>query len=169
MRIGSRSHRIILPAMAWACALLLVMNAIDAWRPVQAPATRVPAHLSAPRPPHVPNRKQLAQRADQLRSRNPFRLDRTPTARRFGLLEPSPGAPVVQAPAPVVPVLTLAGILGGPPWSAIIEGIPGHETGITLRVGEAANGVRLEWVRRDTAKITAADKAWIVTFKKPWH
>jgi hypothetical protein len=158
-----------MPVTAWAIAITLIANAIDAWTPTRTAAYRTPTQRVVPGLPTITNARQLAQRTTLLRNRNPFRLERMPTTRRFGMPEPPPGGAIAQPAVPAVPVLTLAGILGGPPWSAIIEGIPGRETGVMLREGESAHGIRLEWIRRDSARISAADTAWVVTLKRPWR
>ncbi len=72
-------------------------------------------------------------------------------------------------PAPAKPPLALAGLLGGPPWNALIDGIPGRETGVLLQLGDSANGVRFVAVRGDTVVLAGFDTTWSLTARRPWH
>jgi len=65
--------------------------------------------------------------------------------------------------------LSLAGIVGGPPWMALIEGIPGHESGAVLIQGEEINGFRLESIRGDTAVLVGFDSTWVLVPKQVWR
>jgi hypothetical protein len=119
-------------------------------------------------PPPWPDTIRLATAAARLRNGDPFRLDRKPASLRY-----NPWAPVATTTAPPrttppPPTLTLAGIVGGPPWSALIEGIPGRESGVLLTVGEVVNGIRLVRIARDTAHLTGLDTTWVLTPRRAW-
>jgi hypothetical protein len=110
----------------------------------------------------------LGASAMRLRLRDPFRLDRKPTDVRYNPWEPvATVAP--PPPAPVRPPLALAGLLGGPPWNALIEGIPGRENGVLLQLGDSMNGVRFVALRGDTVLLAAFDTTWSLTARRPWH
>ena len=109
----------------------------------------------------------LRTSAVRLRSRDPFRLERKPSDVQY-----NPWQPVVVAPPPPPPVrppLALAGLVGGPPWSALIEGIPGRDGSVLLQLGDSANGVRFVAVRGDTVVLAAFDTTWSLTERRAWR
>jgi hypothetical protein len=61
-----------------------------------------------------------------------------------------------------LPTLALAGITGGPPWTALIEGVPGHEAGVLLRQGESAGGITATRIGRDSVHLTGLDTNWVL-------
>lgn len=66
----------------------------------------------------------------------------------------------VRPAAPSRPRLVLRGLVGGPPWDAIIEGIPGHEGSYVVRAGDSIGGLRIHSVHRDGAVIRGMDTTW---------
>jgi hypothetical protein len=102
---------------------------------------------------------QLKQAADSVASSDPFRLDRHPSA-----------APIDQPAIAAVTVpslhLELSGVMGGPPWRAIVTGIPGHEVGVVVRAGDTLGGIRIRTIRRDTVVIQAGDSTMRFILKK---
>jgi hypothetical protein len=107
--------------------------------------------------------------AGDLYLRNPFRTKRAPTQVRFGS-EPidivDAGADAV---APVRPDLRLGGIVGGPPWSVLVEGVPGREGGLLLAEGQTVDGVVFRALRGDTLVLAAFDTIWRLTPRSNWH
>lgn len=154
----------------WSAAGLLTAGAAGTWIGNLPRRTRprwdVPATLSLP---VSGDSTMFAAAAVRVRTRDPFRLDRRPTTLRFNpwaLLGPPAPAP---RPTPPRPVLTLAGIVGGPPWSALIEGIPGRESGALLSVGDSVSGIRLLGIRGDTARLAGFDTTWTLTPRQVWR
>ena len=153
----------------WIIGTVIAVGSIAAW------ATAIPAlpieerMVSAGSPaPALSDTVALGASVTRLRLRNPFRLDRKPTDLRYNPWEPV--RPVATpAPAPARPPLALAGLLGGPPWNALIDGIPGRETGVLLQLGDSANGVRFVAVRGDTVVLSGFDTTWSLTARRPWH
>jgi hypothetical protein len=103
---------------------------------------------------------QLRDAADSVSSSNPFRLDRHPST-------PTPDAPTVAVP-PAAPTLALelSGVIGGPPWRAIVSGIPGRDAGVVVRAGDTLGGMRIRSIRRDTVVIQAGDSTMTLILKK---
>lgn len=119
------------------------------------------------RPPARADTTALAAATMRLRLRNPFRLDRKPTAVRYNPWEPViANAP--PPPPPVRPPLALAGLVG-PPWNALVEGIPGREGGVLLQVGDSVNGIRFVALRGDTVLLAGYDTTWSLTARRTWH
>lgn len=97
---------------------------------------------------------------------DPFRLSRRPSSVRYSSTPAAaPPSPVATAPRPT---LVLRGIVGGPPWSAIVEGIPGREGTTLLRPGDSAGTLVVRSVGRDTVVIKGADTTWRLTVKRTW-
>jgi hypothetical protein len=154
---------------AWTTAGLATMTSAVAWTlavptipaPGPEPIALAPAMLTIDEP-------RPGQASDDLRRHDPFRLDRTPTNARYNPYAPIAPQPAAR-PAAVRPPLALAGIVGGPPWNALIEGIPGRENGVLLAVGDSTNGVRLVRIAGDTATVAGFDTVWVLTPRQPWR
>jgi hypothetical protein len=94
---------------------------------------------------------------------DPFRLSRTPSEVPY-----SPDAmltPAVAVPR-FVPTLVLRGIVGGPPWQAVIDGIPGSPPGVVVRSGSVFDKLTIKWVSRDSVAVQTPDSAWTLTLSK---
>lgn len=161
-------NRYIEPVV-WAIGAGAILASIWAWsQPPSAIYTQanfVPA-LSGEQSPI--NTKSVRSAAMELQNRNPFRMERSPTSIRFGSMQVAPAADVVEVHANR-PNLALAGIIGGPPWIALVEGIPGQEVGVALMQGEEVNGFRLVRLRGDTAVLSGLDTTWVLLPKQVWQ
>jgi hypothetical protein len=81
---------------------------------------------------------------------------------------PSDGSQADGAPPPSPkPQLVLRGLLGGPPWDAILEGVPGREGEVVVRPGDVVGGLTIRAIRRDTVIVTGADTTWRLTIGRP--
>ena len=150
-------------------AAAAALGSIVAWTTaVPAPAVdeRPPAIGSLP--PATLDTAALAAFAARLKLRDPFRLERQPADVRYNPWEPVAVA-AAPAPAPVRPPLALAGLVGGPPWNALVEGIPGREGGVLLQLGDSANGVRFTALRGDTVVLSGFDTTWTLTARRAWR
>jgi hypothetical protein len=65
-------------------------------------------------------------------------------------------------------MLVLAGVIG-PPWQALIEGIPGHPGAVVLRQGQRIEDMRVISITRDRAVVQGADTTWRLTLKRNWQ
>ena len=153
----NRFHALI--ATAWTLASVVGLGAIWGW------ATAVPLvpreqrrAFQAAGPVAPPDTTGLGAAAAMLRDHDPFRVERKPTKLRFNPWEPAAAA--VPARAPQRPALGLMGLVGGPPWNALIQGIPGREAGVVLSVGDSVSGVRLDRIHGDTAFVSGLDTTW---------
>ena len=157
---------------AWTLATLVSLSSIVAWvravppsPPGPLPGTRSRATEVKPTAPLDTARFGAA--ATRIRAHDLFRWQRKPTSVRFNPWEP------VKAPEPSVrpprPPLVLVGIVGGPPWTALVEGMPDRQGGVLLRVGEEIAGIRLVVVRGDTARLSGFDTTWVLTPRRAWR
>ena len=105
----------------------------------------------------------LATLATRIVARDPFRLERKPSSVAFGA---TPPAAVAVDPSHR-PHLLLSGVFG-PPWQAVLEGIPGREGSVVARVGDVFGELRVKSIRRDTVVVQGADTTWKLTVRKVW-
>jgi hypothetical protein len=93
-----------------------------------------------------------------------FRLERKPATVAYS----NAPAGVVGAPTPVIPAIRIAlqGTIGGPPWSAILSGIPGHEGTVVVSAGDTLGGVSIRRVNRDSVIVRVKDSTWAVTIAR---
>ena len=148
-------------AVAWVLAAGAFAAAVPAWRAAMPfDSSRRPSISSAPRLPRPIDTTGLSASAGILRVVDPFRVDRKPTRNRFTPWEPTlvavppPGPP--RAPRPM---LTLVGLIGGPPWSAVVEGVPSQPGGVVLSQTDSGGLIKLLRVRGDTAFLSGLDTA----------
>lgn len=150
-------------AVLWLCATLLIGHAVTSWRgtATESAPTRL---ITAARP--LVDRfgvDSLAMVANRLVQTNPFRLSRQPAIVPFVadamLLPPAePGTPK--------PLLVLSGLIGGPPWSAVLEGVPGRDGSVVVRVGDRVDDLKIERLIVDTLLVTGYDTTWKLTVRR---
>ncbi len=158
----------LLPA-AWTLCGVATLAAIAAWTTAVPRAVPGTARGRGAAPAVVVDTSGISAAAARLRDRDPFRIDRKPAPIRFTPWESAPPGGTPPRPAPIRPSLAVAGIVGGPPWIAVVEGIPGREAGVLLTVGEEANGIRLTEIRGDTARLAGFDTTWALIPRRPWR
>ena len=99
--------------------------------------------------------RSLRVAAESTVDNDPFRLSNSPpdidaTARSNG---PRPAAP----PRPSHPTLMLKAITGGPPWQAIIGGMPGQNGDALVTPGAAFGALTVQSITRDAVVVHAPD------------
>lgn len=89
-----------------------------------------------------------------------FRLERKSATVAYSIM---PGG-VIATAAPVTPAIRIAlqGTIGGPPWHAIISGVPGHDGTIVVSAGDTLGGVTIRRVNRDSVTVRVKDSTWTV-------
>ena len=152
---------------AWAMSAVAMLVGIRTWfepsRPHAAPA---PPIWPVPPPARTIDADSLAVLAEHITSADPFRLDRKPAAVAYG----APDTTAVHAAGPAAPPrppLVLVGIVG-PPWHALVDGIPGHDGSTVIRAGQNVAGLRAGAITATTATITGMDTTWRLTVKRTW-
>jgi len=98
---------------------------------------------------------------------DPFRLVRHPSPIAYRP-ELEGVAPPPPPPKPPHPVLTLSGILGGPPWQAMLEGVPGHDASTLVNVGDVLGVLRVQRITADSIVIVGEDTTWRLGVKRAW-
>jgi hypothetical protein len=96
-----------------------------------------------------------------LASRDMFRLPLSDRSKRLAALPPS-----IQPMGTTHPTLTIKAIVGGPPWQAIVDGIPGQSQGAIVQAGATFGGIIIASVGRDSVRVRTADSAWTLFYRK---
>lgn len=106
----------------------------------------------------------LAAAADSATDMDPFRLDRAAANVAFGQDALSNMPPPSPPARPAPPRLTA--VLGGPPWRAVLEGVPGHERGMVVQPGDRFGSFSVLAIARNTLKLKGIDTTWQLTLKE---
>ncbi len=112
------------------------------------------------RPVQVYDRAAMFDAADSIGVRSPFspfKLDAD------GTRLASAGSYLPALPSRTDPVLK--GVVGGPPWQAIIGGVPGREAGAIVVAGDTVGGMKVRSVNRESAVLVAKDTVYSLTLK----
>jgi hypothetical protein len=105
---------------------------------------------------------QMRRAADSVAATDPFRLERRPSRQTLA-------APTTAMPSDAMTSglhLELSGVSGGPPWRAIVSGIPGHDGGVVVNAGDTLGGIRFRTIRRDTVIAQTKDSTITFTLKR---
>ncbi len=160
-----------LEAMLWILALLVMVLGWQRWRRAEPDVDPPPSALQASPPaPRALPRARLAAAGRAVVGGNPFRLDRAPAPIGFNQpaapgMMPGMGGPYVPPPPPR-PQLAVTGIVG-PPWQALLEGVPGREgTAVVVRRGDVLGDLRIRDVTRTTVVVSAPDTTWRLTVRR---
>ena len=149
-----------------ACVALIAVGVVR-WRAAALSAGRLPVVVgdvggSVAGPPD----STLASAEEVIVSNDPFRLSNKPPTTRFAPGSQSAGG-AIGATAPLVrPNLVLKAIVGGPPWQAIVDGLPGAAPGTLLASGAVFDKRTVRAVTRDSVIIQGPDTSWVLSFRK---
>lgn len=161
------SQRLVDWGLWLATAACVVVGTLE-WRHVRAVSElAAPALVATPAPIQPPSRDSLRAAARRVAATDPFRLARTPPTVVYApTLENAPAAPPPSKPPR--PPLAVAGIIGGPPWAALLDGVPGRSGSVVVHAGDTLGGLRVRTVRRTGVIVSAPDTTWQLTLKRPW-
>jgi hypothetical protein len=97
---------------------------------------------------------------------DPFRLSNIPPTVRYDPANDGGSSGLgTPPPPPVRPVLILKAIVGGPPWQAVIDGIPGQPAGTVAHSGSKFEKLTVRAVTRDSVIVQGPDTAWVLSFR----
>jgi len=151
----------------WAVALLsLGVTGAIWWRTFRSRTAAGAAVWPAPSPAPRPSADSLAILTSRIVDGDVFRLDRKPAAAPYRVARDSA---VASAPAPAPPpkpVLSLVGIVGGPPWAALVDGIPAHDGTMLVHASDTVGALRVTRVTSRSVTITGLDTVWHLTTKE---
>lgn len=150
----------------WSCAALTVTAGVLGMR---GAGPRIAGGVAAlpviATTPARPTSAALDSAVDEVVERNLFRPKRAVAEEREASSALGPMAMTVPSSKPH---LVLKGVLGGPPWDAVVEGIPGREGAVVIRAGETVAGVTVRAIRRDTAFVRGFDTTWALPLTRTW-
>jgi hypothetical protein len=116
-----------------------------------------PSSWASVGPPAWPANEELAAAASA-----------TARSALFGRLTQSSRTPGMPMRPPVVAgKLELRGVVGGPPWIAVIAGLPGVNGAASLRVGDSVAGYSVTNISRDSVKLRRASTRFTLGLTKP--
>lgn len=152
--------------VTWLGAAVVLVIAVDdisrpGWTTIQA--SQIETRRFSPRVlPRIAmfQEDSLDNAATYIVAHDPFRLERKPALVAYSVTQPGAALPpVVQQPAIQI---ALHGTIGGPPWRAIISGVPGHDGTIVVAPGDTLGGVTIKNVTRDGVTVRVRDSSWTV-------
>ena len=153
-------------ALASVCALVGALAWHGAHRVARAAA---PVWGSVPALAVLPDTDSVTTLVTRIADADLFRLARHPSAVAYRP-EVDPNAPAPPPPpAPPKPQLAVAGIVGGPPWAALLDGVPGHDGSVLVHPGDTLAQLTVRAVRPGQVVITGLDTTWRLALKTPWH
>jgi len=149
-----------------AVAATLVAAASLRWRaalPDVVPSVPAPVAASASSP--IVTDSALAGAESLVVENDPFRLANAPARVEYDPRVDSPQASSrASTPARLRPSFVLRAIVGGPPWQAVIDGIPAQPPGSIVRTGATFDRLVVPSVTRDSVVIQGADTTWVLAF-----
>lgn len=152
----------------WTTAAAALVAAALGWRHAVPPVPRIPAARPAsPTPLHAWWADSLTSAANTIVAADPFRLDRRPADAPYRVTLDGTSAPP-PPPKPTKPALALAGIVGGPPWTVLLDGVPGREGTVVVHRGDTLGGLTIRSAGRDKVVVQGFDTTWTLTLKHPW-
>jgi hypothetical protein len=138
------------------------------WHTAAPITTSSPSAVMALRTaPSPPSGDSLTEAEDLIATNDPFRLSNSAPTVRYD--PANDGVNVsngnVALPAPR-PTLVLRAIVGGPPWRAVIDGIPGQPAGAIVEQGNKFDKLVVGAVTRDSVVVKGSDTSWVLSFRK---
>ena len=166
---GPRMNARLPAAVLWAIAGAGLAVAAGTWyralRPHEVPAPAIWPVEPVP-PSLAPD--SLGVLTTRIVGGDLFRLARKPALvayRQRADTQPARAAAV----APPKPPLSLAGIVGGPPWAALLDGVPGHDASLVVHQGDSVAGLRVRRIAPNGVIVTGMDTTWRLLVKRVWQ
>ena len=158
----------------WVSACALAVSAAIGWQggagrvpPLGGETTDRPAAVTTTRT--IPS-DSIDDAASATSDHDPFRLTREPSAVPY---DANGEVVAVAQVAPPKPPLALSGIVG-PPWVAVLEGVPGKTGSVLAKTGDTLARPPLmllvvHQIWRDTVVVRGTDTTWTLTVYHPWR
>ncbi|MGH7678339.1 MAG: hypothetical protein ACRENU_07730 [Gemmatimonadaceae bacterium] len=115
--------------------------------------------LVAPAMPLWPEKDSLLDAAERIVAANPF------GSARSQLLQAGQAGPQPMPMTPAQPLLR--GIVGGPPWIAVVLGLPNTQGAVALRMGDTVSGFSIVRARADTVVLRGPGATYTLTRRSP--
>lgn len=149
----------------WAGAIaVLAIGAVESRRIFADETVAAPMVWPAPLPNATASADSLAVLQARIVDADVFRLDRKPAMVTYRVEGDTSGTVPQPAPLPK-PVLKLVGIVGGPPWAALVDGIPFHDGTVLVYAGDTVGGLRIRDISAAAVTVTGVDTVWRLSTK----
>lgn len=149
-------------AAAFGAGILRARSALGgmaAWRATVWPAPAIVV---------LADSDSLATLADRIAGSDPFRTARQPSQVAYDPAHAGEPQPAAAHVGPNIPSLSVAGIVGGPPWIALVNGVPGRDGSASVRAGDTIAGTRVISIARTSVTFGMADTTWRLALQVPW-
>ena len=151
----------------WTVTAALALVAALGWRATPDTEEGEPRAIPlAAAEPVLFDGESLEESATYVVEHDPFRLERRPSDLPY---VPGEAGARPPPPEPPSPTLVLTGIMGGPPWQAIVRGLPGRSGETVVRQGERIGDLFVRRMVRDTVVIDGSGTSWTLTVKDAWR
>jgi hypothetical protein len=104
------------------------------------------------------DRAALTRRSDSAVARAPFRLGTGRSLLRFGETPPEPRP--VDGVA-LYPDVRVSAIVGGPPWQAVLQGVPGVTGDVVVRRGDRVGELSIGAITVTSVRLVSPDTSWL--------
>jgi len=153
--------------IVWATAVVLLLVSIVASRTRQTLPRRGVIEGLAIAPLRAFDGVRFDAAAERVVARDPFRLERKPPSVPFG----TPPTPAVPRPVPVSPwqAASFRGTVSGPPWLAILGGVPGRTSNVVVHVNDTIAGLRVKQIKREEVVLVGPDSAIKLRLIQSWQ
>jgi len=158
----------LLRALLWLLTAVFFAGAVERARFVSSTnVQRGGSQTAAPAFPQLPiAAESLNALADHIVGADAFRITRRPSPVPFGA---TADARAANVPKPSKPALVLSGIVGGPPWIGVVDGVPGHDQTVLVHSGDTLGGLRIRSITKDHVLVAGLDTVWRLTVHQPWQ
>lgn len=148
-------------------AALIVVAAVVAWRTFDPGVVRV-SPVSQPQPALASSSVSRATLTDsldaavrRLAESDPFMMNGGAQAARLATVSAAPASTMAALPGGMVGIPLTAGAalkaVAGPPWTAVVAGLPGQSGQSVLMIGDTAGGYRVTAIHSDTVILRSRD------------
>lgn len=138
------------------------------WRAALAIAPIKPTIILPAKPLPGDSAAQFLEAAeDVIVTNDAFRLSNEPADAAFDPGAGDAGPTAIGLAPQLRPILTLKAIVGGPPWQAVVDGLPGQLPNTVVQSGSAFDKLVARAVTRDSVVIQGPDTTWVLSFRRP--
>jgi hypothetical protein len=160
----------LIERILWTTAVACALVGTLAWQRAQrGPHSAAPVWGSVPGLPALPDADSVTTIVTRIADADLFRLARHPSQVAYHPGGDPAAAAAPPPPAPPKPPIAVAGIVGGPPWAALLDGVPGHDGSVLVHPGDTLAQLTVRAVRPGQVIITGLDTTWRLSLKTPWH
>lgn len=153
--------------VVWGVSFVVAVSTIVGMRTGVRVQSMAPSSPTSPASVMMFDGEHFDSLTQHIVDHDPFRVDHHPAAVAFGEQAPS-AAPAVVTPSPLR-ALALRGVVGGPPWQAVLAGVPNRNGNVVVREGDTLAGLRVVRTRRESVVLQGRDTVLTLTLTHTWQ